>query len=1151
MRTHTNPKPGNCGRGWRAAVLMFAAVGSASAQSTIVTNIYTPTANYVPGTVSAVAMGTLNADKARLTVAVNETNNATTVVKVTLGGAQATLVNSVTNFIDPDYYVTNYYDLNPVYATLGVTGVPSTGGGAEAVLGLLAMTNTTTGNITSNVTFALNYTNLASGDYDMAFLAAGNNTWRYPLPVKAGYMWSAGGGANTNFNEAANWVGGVVPGANDIVILDTAGAVAANNQPTIAVMADTTISSVSDIHTGDNYNHWYIHDGVKLSLLGDGGFRQLVDIIDTAQRSRIRASGGGTLLVSNANAKFNMFTTRQNNSTDSANFSALNTLILDVNSISFNDILAYPNIRTNGTTAKPDRNVYDMTWARTNILRATQTDANNWTNEVRNYSMVINRERNQTGNDGAMHFGLWNELYMDSILFGGYSQMENPQVDFQTTGGHLIMRGPDKVSRVSMLCIADAMDPLQTGANNSGGTKINVSLVRGTVDAMVDTLILARNPRYTANGAATGKLWLGAATGNSTFDVNNAFIGYQTGACDGTESGAATGQLFVQSNTLFRVNGNMVLGYTETNTTTVVTGYGQLSVTTSSGVAHVNNITVGGPANASTGANNVTVGSGATLVVSNSMGSPSAPVTTLNVAGTLVLPGLVSTTQTNVYAMNLSGNGGVISLPGITADGIYVIARYTASALPTWSLSLPPGFFGFLTIDAADQTVKAVVSATAPKTCVWVGNVSGDWDTTTLNWKELVTGNATNFSNGDAVLFDDSAVTPSVNITENVIPAGGTIITNNTLNYTFSGASIEGTAGTVKSGTGSVTYNNIHLPSVSVATNGLLVVNGELRGGLSFRGSLAVNNGTLLGSVSLPGSGSVLVNNGTITTTPNALSMVAGNTVTNNTGATFNNGNSSDTTYPVGSTFVNKGQINNISKRIYIKGTWINDGGIVTDLTATSEALLASGSGRLTLDTDGQVIIGPNGMKVEGRFDNMANSLINIDVDRGASPNCQFITVDYFGNMRGTFVMNNVGGTPFAIGDSYTVMKQTYDLAKTNSTAADKPKASPGAAGIGRQWDVNGMLATLPVTSSVRTIGVAAAPTDPPPTMTCSYTNGGSMLLSWPATNISYQLQVQTNTLAIGISNNWVRVVGSENTNSWSIPVIPENPAVFYRLSNQ
>ena len=60
--------------------------------------------------------------------------------------------------------------------------------------------------------------------------------------------------------------------------------------------------------------------------------------------------------------------------------------------------------------------------------------------------------------------------------------------------------------------------------------------------------------------------------------------------------------------------------------------------------------------------------------------------------------------------------------------------------------------------------------------------------------------------------------------------------------------------------------------------------------------------------------------------------------------------------------------------------------------------------------------------------------------------------------------------------------------------------------------------------------------------------SGGNLNLSWPADHIGWSLQVQTNSLSIGVSANWVTLAGYETTNSATVPISPANPAVFYRL---
>jgi autotransporter-associated beta strand protein len=68
------------------------------------------------------------------------------------------------------------------------------------------------------------------------------------------------------------------------------------------------------------------------------------------------------------------------------------------------------------------------------------------------------------------------------------------------------------------------------------------------------------------------------------------------------------------------------------------------------------------------------------------------------------------------------------------------------------------------------------------------------------------------------------------------------------------------------------------------------------------------------------------------------------------------------------------------------------------------------------------------------------------------------------------------------------------------------------------------------------------------PTNITSSVSGGTLTLSWPAGHTGWTLQVQTNSLAVGLSNNWVAVPGSAATNQVSVTISPADPTIFYRL---
>ena len=72
-----------------------------------------------------------------------------------------------------------------------------------------------------------------------------------------------------------------------------------------------------------------------------------------------------------------------------------------------------------------------------------------------------------------------------------------------------------------------------------------------------------------------------------------------------------------------------------------------------------------------------------------------------------------------------------------------------------------------------------------------------------------------------------------------------------------------------------------------------------------------------------------------------------------------------------------------------------------------------------------------------------------------------------------------------------------------------------------------------------------------PTNLTSTVINGGTELnISWPATHLGWTLQAQTNTLGVGLGTNWADVTGTASVTSTNLPILPSNPAVFYRLRN-
>jgi len=75
---------------------------------------------------------------------------------------------------------------------------------------------------------------------------------------------------------------------------------------------------------------------------------------------------------------------------------------------------------------------------------------------------------------------------------------------------------------------------------------------------------------------------------------------------------------------------------------------------------------------------------------------------------------------------------------------------------------------------------------------------------------------------------------------------------------------------------------------------------------------------------------------------------------------------------------------------------------------------------------------------------------------------------------------------------------------------------------------------------------IAAAPIVP--VQLTLQTGAMPWVVSWPADQIGWMLQVQTNAPGSGFSTNWVNVPDSDQTNQFTIPYDPTQGSLFLRL---
>ncbi len=255
---------------------------------------------------------------------------------------------------------------------------------------------------------------------------------------------------------------------------------------------------------------------------------------------------------------------------------------------------------------------------------------------------------------------------------------------------------------------------------------------------------------------------------------------------------------------------------------------------------------------------NVTVANSGTLNVANLTGQLTA-TNNLTLSNGIVTLSVPANPITNfvVNVLSLSGPSNVLNFTSLPVAASYpqtlhIIGYNTLNGSFNVVLgSLPPAtpaYSGMVTLNPGTGTVDLVLNngPGAAPSLTWTGtdpSLPGSWDFTSLNWSDI-NGLATNFSQGDFTLFDDTATGSTlVNLTTTLTP-GGVTVSNNVLNYTFAGSGNLGGSWTLnKQGSGQLILDN-------GSHNGFAGVN---LGG----GSLQVGNGDASGDL---GSGPVVDN---------------------------------------------------------------------------------------------------------------------------------------------------------------------------------------------------------------------------------------------------------------------------------------------------
>ena len=201
--------------------------------------------------------------------------------------------------------------------------------------------------------------------------------------------------------------------------------------------------------------------------------------------------------------------------------------------------------------------------------------------------------------------------------------------------------------------------------------------------------------------------------------------------------------------------------------------------------------------------------------------------------------------------------------------------------------------------------------------------------------------------------------------------------------------------------------------------------------------------------------------------------------------------------------------------------TLTGEGTVQGNVYAPPGAVMAPGHPVGTLTVSGNVIL-------EG--------LLVLELDRDHTPlPCDRLastvgTLSY----NGSLLVTNVGA-PLQVGD-------TFPLFPSGVTGFTGPI-------ILATNDVHGYTYTWQ--NDIATLGsitvVAVTPPATPPALSVRR-EADATEISWPAENLGWVLQVQTNSLQTGLGTNWI-TIGFGSTNLVRLPIDPAAPAVFYRLT--
>ena len=446
----------------------------------------------------------------------------------------------------------------------------------------------------------------------------------------------------------------------------------------------------------------------------------------------------------------------------------------------------------------------------------------------------------------------------DEIVLGGLITASVPIVQ---RDGRVIYRGGG-TGYTSLGVTGTAMPGIANGISTAAVVNLGQSLT-GTLDlnGFDQSLAGVTFGNATGGNSNQGVVNLGAKTLSLTGDLSSistttANVSHAINAVGGALDVGATPRNFVVPDTLAAedliitgagINGAGGVTKTGAGTLSLNSLIAGAPLTVSAGTLALTSSTV-------TGALTVNGGTLATgkLITPGSFSAGSLAfgpgATTLRLktgtGGDLITVGAFSTGG-GTTTVNVSQFGGMLA-PSVTP---YPLINYTSNATGLTGLTL--GALGHATATLSDNGTSIGLLVTANDRVIWDGTASTAWTTAANgNWKLQSTLVATDYIEGDDVIFQDAPTNTTVDIAASVSPSGVSFTNTVATTYTVTGAAgINGATGLTKTGNGTVILRTQNGYGGATAVNvGTLELDHDATGGvvLSATSGVSIAGGATL-----------------------------------------------------------------------------------------------------------------------------------------------------------------------------------------------------------------------------------------------------------------------------------------------------------------